>query len=91
MNTAINRLIKLGYVRLTQDKTAARNRKIIELTDTGKAYCQTWVYPLVQADLKAFGTLSEQERNLYIEFVARQCESLKESIKSILGAEIDSK
>jgi DNA-binding MarR family transcriptional regulator len=87
VNTAINRLIKLGYVTLSQDRTAARNRKIIELTDTGKIYCKTWVYPLVQADLKAFGTLSAQERDMYIDFVARQRDSLRKSLANLFEIE----
>lgn len=85
VNTAINRLIKLGYVTLSQDRTAARNRKIIDLTDAGKEYCKTWVYPLLQADLKAFRTLSVQERDMYIEFIARQRDSLKKSMQALLG------
>lgn len=85
VNTAVTKLTKLGYITQTQDKTAVRNRKIIELTDEGKTFCEKWVYPLVRADLAAFGTLSETERDTYIELIARQRDSLKKSLAELLN------
>lgn len=84
VHSAIEKLVKLGYVSLVQDKTAPRNRKIIELTDAGKAYCEQWVLPAIDADIQAFAELTEEDRNFYIDCMERQCESVKERLKDML-------
>lgn len=84
VNTAINRLVKQGYVQLVQDKEASGNRKLITLTKEGKAYCKKWVDPLLAADLKAFGLLSESEQVLYIDVIRRQRDSLRASLETVV-------
>lgn len=83
VNSAISKLVKQGYVTQTADKTSPGNRKIIELTDMGRRFCEQWVEPVIEADLQAFATLTEEERNLYIEFMARQRDSLKQSLAEL--------
>ncbi len=80
VNTAIARLVRENYVRLEQDRKAAGNRKIIELTEKGREYCRLWIDPLIEADTKAFGMLTEEEQNLYIDLLKRQRDSLQESL-----------
>lgn len=87
VNSAISKLVKQGYVTLTADKTSPGNRKIIELTDMGMKFCEQWVQPVIEADLEAFAVLTEEERDFYISFVERQCESLKKSMEKLFESE----
>lgn len=61
INSAINILVKAGYVELVQMQKA-RNSKSIHLTERGKAYCHEKIIPLFKAEQKAFSRLTEEER-----------------------------
>lgn len=84
VNTAISKLIKMGYVCLLQDKKVQRNRKIIKLTEHGEEFCDQWVRPVLEADKKAFSSLSEEEREQYISIMHRECCSVRNSLKHLL-------
>lgn len=83
VNSAITKLLKLEYITLIPDKTA-KNRKIIELTDRGKTFCDSWVCPVVKADFEAFAFLTEEERVLYINLIEKQCKIIKSNLSKLL-------
>lgn len=81
VNTAISKLVKQGYVSLIPDKTAPRNRKTIALTEAGEQFCDHWVRPVVEAEIKALAALSDEERELCIALRKKRYEILKDSLK----------
>lgn len=84
VNTAISKLVKQGYVSLIPDKTAPRNRKNIVLTKQGEEFCDCWVRPVIEADIKAFAALSEEERELCIALRKKQYEITTACLKDLL-------
>ena len=83
VNSAVTKLVKDEYVFLIQDKTA-KNRKVIKLTKKGIEFCNKWICPVIIADLNSFASLSEEERDLYINFMKRMCDNFKVNLKDIL-------
>lgn len=91
VNTAVSKLAKQGYVSLEPDKESPGNRKIIALTEKGEELCARWVRPVIQADIKAFAALSDEERELSITLRKRRYEIVKGELKDLLeisGAEV---
>lgn len=84
VNTAITKLVKQGYVVLIPDKTVPRNRKNIELTAKGEAFCDCWIRPIIAAEIKAFAALSEEERELSISLREKRYEIIREELKELL-------
>lgn len=84
VNTAVSKLAKQGYVSLEPDKESPGNRKIIALTESGRKLCDQWVRPVVKADLKAFASLSDEERELSIALRKRRYEIVKDELRDLL-------
>lgn len=84
VNTAIMKLVKQGYVVLTQDKSMPRNHKVITLTEKGTTFCTQWVCPVIDADNRAFAALSEQEREICIATRKKLYEFVKGDLKDLL-------
>ncbi len=58
INSAVMRLQDLGYLELLPQG----RRKILTLTDTGKAFCNQRVLPVLDAEQESFMELSLQEQ-----------------------------
>ena len=58
INSAVMRLQDLGYLELLPQG----QRKILTLTDTGKAFCNQRVLPVLDAEQESFMELSLQEQ-----------------------------
>ncbi|MBS5064483.1 MAG: MarR family transcriptional regulator [Hungatella hathewayi] len=71
VNSAINNLVKEGYVYLEQ-MAAARNSKAICLTEKGTEFCQKYIVPVLNAELKAFSQMTEEERCLFLSLTEKQ-------------------
>ncbi|XBX05577.1 MarR family transcriptional regulator [Enterocloster clostridioformis] len=84
VNTAILKLVKQGYVVLTQDKSMPRNHKVITLTEKGETFCAQWVHPVIDIDNQAFATLSEREREMCIAIRKKLYEFVKDGLKDLL-------
>lgn len=84
VNTAISKLVKQGYVSLVPDKMAPKNRKTIVRTEAGEKFCDRWVRSVVAAEIKAFASLSDEERKLCIVLRKKRYEMLKDSLKDFL-------
>lgn len=65
VNSAIQSLIRQGYVRL-EAVSGTRNSKTVRLTEAGRAFSEKTVQRLWEADQKAFGRLSAQERETFL-------------------------
>ena len=65
INSAINKLMKDGYIYLEQ-MSIARNKKQIMLTKNGKQFCDRYIAPIVIAEENAFNRLSVEEQEAYL-------------------------
>lgn len=65
VNSAIQSLIRRGYITL-EPVTGARNSKIVRLTEAGAAFAEQTVHRLWQADQRAFGRLTKEERETFL-------------------------
>lgn len=65
INSAINRLMREGYICL-EKMPVARNNKQILLTDEGRQFCERYIVPIMKAEENAYSRLSEQEQEVYI-------------------------
>lgn len=64
VNTIICKLLKSGALFL-HTISGTRNQKCIQLTDTGKQYGERMVFPIYQAEQRAFMKLTKQEQTEY--------------------------
>lgn len=79
VNSIITNMVQKGYITLEMIP-GTRNRKRICLTDPGRAYGERLVYPIFDAELRAFCRLSEDEVLLWQSIVCKYITMLKEEI-----------
>ena len=65
INSAINRLLKDGYISLEQLPVSGNNKRIA-LTEKGKSFCKEQIAPFAEAEDRAFSKLSEEEQEQYL-------------------------
>lgn len=82
INSAITVLIKKEYVIL-QQIPGTRNRKAVRLTETGQAFCEKSIIPLIHAEDDSFTQMQEEERTMFLKLFQRQIDSMKESLQSV--------
>ena len=82
VNTTITklRLKKLAYLEAVP---GTRNRKVIRLTDEGRAYGEGLISPFTQAEKKAFSKISLQELSLISNIFSKYIDIVKESFDEI--------
>lgn len=83
INSAINNLVKGGYVYLEQI-AAARNSKAIHLTEKGTAFCQDTIIHVLNAEQRAFSQLTECERQTFLALSEKQYLFFQEEIGRLL-------
>ncbi|MDD3346701.1 MarR family transcriptional regulator [Oscillibacter sp.] len=81
INSAINKLTRNDYVAL-KPAAGAGNRKNVQLTKAGKAFCQSHIEPLINAEEAAFLRFGEEERNTYLSLFQKQIAYLKDEIET---------
>ena len=64
VNTIINHMVQKGFTQL-EVVSGTRNKKFILLTETGRKYGESIVLPIVTAEQRAFGNLSEADRTAF--------------------------
>ncbi len=62
VNNIVTRMVQDGYVTL-EVVPGTRNRKVIRLTEAGRAYGERLVTPISLGELRAYARISEEERN----------------------------
>lgn len=77
VNSAISKLVTDGYVWL-ETVPGTRNRKIVRLTDAGKRFSEQNVQVLMEAEQRAFGRLTQQERQTYLALMGKHLSFLRE-------------
>lgn len=65
INSAINRLLKDGYIALEQLPVSGNNKRIT-LTEKGKSFCKEQIAPFAEAEDRAFSRLSGEEQEQYL-------------------------
>lgn len=85
INSAINNLVKNGYIYLEQ-MAVARNSKSIHLTETGKAYCRKIIQPIKDTEMKAVNRLTEKEQETYLALSIKHNQFLQEEFHTLLAA-----
>ncbi len=83
INSAINNLIKKGYIIL-KPIAGTRNRKSVELTQEGKAFCETSVIPLIHAECKSLMRFQEEDRTLFLSLFKQQLTFLEEEVELLM-------
>lgn len=79
VNSVITNLTKKGYVFL-EPVPGTRNRKIIRLTEAGKAFGENSVLHIYEAETRAIGKMPEQELKTFIALMGKYITLLREEI-----------
>lgn len=79
VNSVITNLIKKGYVFL-ETVPGTRNRKIIRLTEAGKAFGENRVLHIYEAETRAIEKMPEQELKTFIALMGKYITLLREEI-----------
>lgn len=82
INSAISKLTADGLITL-EAKMDARNRKIIRLTTKGKRIVENTVDRLKAAELKAFETMPEEDRAMFIKLFGRYLQNLNNEMNNV--------
>lgn len=80
VNTIVAHMVKNGLAFL-EVEPGTRNRKIIRLTDKGRAYGEKMVRPVSDAENRAFNRLPESDRIAGMAALDRYISILKEEIE----------
>lgn len=83
INSAINRLLKDGFIYM-EKLPIARNNKQILLTEKGKAFCEKHIFPLVNAEKQAFSRFDEEEKETYLSLGIKHNQFRLEELQSLL-------
>ena len=82
VNTIIVHMAKRELITL-EVVPGTRNRKIIRLTPSGKAYGESIVMPIANAEQRAFAKLSGEDRTAFTQALGNYIALLKEEIHEI--------
>lgn len=79
VNSIVANLSKKGYLYL-ESVPGTRNRKIIRLTDEGRAYGNSVVMPIYQAEQRSLERMSDEECRMCIAMLSRYTDILTEEL-----------
>ena len=82
VNSSIARLIQNGYAAL-ETIPGSRNQKKILLTAAGKELAQKTVVPLMEAESRAYETLSREELDAYLAVTVKLIAALRKEIEKL--------
>ena len=82
VNSAISALVKNNYITLEPIKSV-KNSKAIMLTDKGRELIEKTVIPLMKAEEKAYGTVSESELLTYLNIITKINIALNQETKNV--------
>lgn len=83
INSAVNWLMKQGYIYMEQ-LHVARNNKQILLTKAGTEFCKRYIAPLVKAEELAFGKLNTEEQETYLSLGIKHNQFQMEEFEALL-------
>ncbi len=70
VNSAVKSLERRGYVRLVPTDDG-RHAKLVRLTESGRLFCKDNVSPAIEAEERAFGSLSAGEQKEFVRLVRK--------------------
>ena len=79
VNSVVKNMVKKGFMTL-ETVPGTRNRKLLRLTDSGRAYGETVIRPVFEAECRTFERLSVEERRMCIVLLDRYIHSLREEL-----------
>ena len=80
VNTAITRLIENGYMTL-EVLPGTRNQKKILLTARGAELAEKTVAQLIEAEKRAYATLTQEELQTYLDMITRLTAAFREEME----------
>lgn len=84
VNSAVKSLEKKGLVSLSQGGTDRRSKEI-NLTKAGKELCKEYIRPAVEAERRAFESLSPNERVEFVRLIRAYTDAVDEELGKIVG------
>lgn len=75
VNSAVKSLVAKGYVTMDYADGSHRS-KAIRLTEEGEVFCRQSIYPAVDAECRAFESLSPEERIEFVRLVRRYTDAI---------------
>ena len=82
INSAVKKMKEDGLLALVSEKGRG-NVKYLAITEAGNAFAKKAILPLIEADVLAFSSFSEEERALLLGLMQRQVNSVKEKAKEL--------
>lgn len=82
MHTALKGLVKDGYVTLEYQKSDRRS-KLIRLTEKGGGLAEQTADQIVEAENRAFSTLTEEERETFLHLFQRLSSAVREEMEKL--------
>ena len=83
INSAVGALVRAGYIVLEQ-LAMARNNKALRLTEAGTAFCRQVIYPFYEMEERVLSGMTGEERSIFLELSARQCELLRQEVEGCI-------
>lgn len=88
VNSAIKSLERKGLVTIAPDERDRRS-KSVSLTDEGRKFCQLHIAPAVDAEQRAFESLTLEERTEFVRLVRAFTDAVDEELGQITRARED--
>ena len=82
VNSALKSLHREGYIAL-ETSQEDRRKKLIALTESGSAFVDKHIKPIMDAEEKAMGALAEEERTVLLSSAQRFQEELKAQLSKL--------
>ena len=70
----------MGYITLRRAESA-RNKKYVDRTEEGMIFCRQKIYPVIEAEHKAFLAFDEEERSVFLRLFQKQNQCLKREME----------
>lgn len=89
VNSAIKTLERKGLVRISQDEQDRRT-KLVSLTEEGREFCREHITPAVDAERRAFDSLTLEERQEFVRLIRAFTDAVDAELGQITRArEVD--
>ena len=84
VNSALKTLEAKGLVELSFAE-GSRRSKVVSLTPAGRAFCDERIVPAIQAEDRAFSTLTDAERAEFLRLARAYTDAIDRELAALLG------
>lgn len=81
VNSAVNGLIKSGFVILEPACSEGCRKKFLKLTEKGEEFCRFKILPLIHAEEQSLLQMGEEKRELLLILMKQQNDKLKQLLE----------